>query len=130
MAGGNEIRRDFPGRGVLDIWDTNSWKLIREIEANEYEIRPILHLPKEDLVLSVDLHPPKVGHLTSYKTVINGYSIKTGERLLSYDTQLAASDYCTAAIYLEGLNAICIGDHHGKISFFSVAEILKQKKQP
>jgi WD40 repeat protein len=130
FAGGNEIRKEYLGRGVLAIWDTESWKLIHEIEVDEYIVQPILNLPTEGIVLSIDcLRTPEKDSNVLFKTLINGYSIKTGVRVLSYDTQLAKDGWCTAAIYMEDINAICIGGADGIISFFSVEEILKHKKQ-
>ena len=118
------------GNGVLDIWDTESWKLLREIEVNEWEIRPVLDIQNENVVLSVDsLRKPEKGDRELFKTLINGYSIKTGERLLSYDTNLPKNGWCTSTLYIEDINAICIGGADGKISFFSVDEIMKLKKQ-
>jgi WD40 repeat protein len=128
FAGGCEMRKGTWGRAVLHIWDTAAWKLIREIEVDEYELTPVLYIPKYDLVLSVDLVHD--GEPVRYKTLINGYSIKTGEKLISYDTNLPKTGFCNVTIYLKDLNAICIGGNDGKISFFSVAEVLKQKKQP
>ncbi len=82
------------------------------------------------MVLSVDsLRTPNKGERDLFKTLINGYSIKTGERILSYDTDLSKYGWCTSALYIEDINAICIGGADGKISFFSVDEIMKLKKQ-
>ena len=130
FANGNEVRNVVWGNGVLDIWDTESWKLLREIEVNEWEIRPVLDIQNENVVLSVDsLRKPEKGDRELFKTLINGYSIKTGERLLSYDTNLPKNGWCTSTLYIEDINAICIGGADGKISFFSVDEIMKLKKQ-
>jgi len=129
FGGGNEVRKEYLGRGVLDIWDTKSWKLVREIEVDDYGVQPILEIPKEDIVLSVDsLRSPVGENNIQFRTFINGYSIKTGDRVVSFDTQLAKDGWCTSAIYIEDMHAICIGGAEGKISFFSVGEILKHKK--
>jgi WD40 repeat protein len=128
FGGGNEVRKGHYGRGVLDIWDTQSWKLVREIEVDECEVRPVVDLPKEDMVLTVDsLRTPEEGTNIRFRTFVNGYSIKTGERVVSFDTQLAKTGWCTSALHMEDIDAICIGGDDGKISFFPVAEILKHR---
>ena len=130
FANGNEVRNVVWGNGVLDIWDTESWKLLREIEVKEWKIRQVVEISNENIVLTVDsLRTPKIGDRDLFKTLINGYSIKTGERLLSYDTNLAPNGWCTSTLYMEDINAICIGGADGKISFFSVDEVMKLKKQ-
>jgi len=128
FGGGNEVRKDYLGRGVLDIWDTKSWKLIREIEVDDFEVRPVLDLPEEDMVLSVDsLRTPTAGNNIQFKTFINGYSIRTGERIVSFETGLARDGWCTSALYLDDMGTICIGGADGRISFFAVEEVLKHK---
>jgi hypothetical protein len=128
IAGGNELRKGYLGRGVLDIWETTGWTFVREIEMDENEVRPVWYFPKEDIILSVDNLQVDPMDKTRVKTFINGYAIKTGERVVSYDTKLPLKDWCTAAIYLEDFDAVCIGGATGKISFFSVSEIMKQKR--
>ena len=54
FANGNEVRNVVWGNGVLDIWDTESWKLLREIEVKEWEICPVLEIQNQGMVLSVD----------------------------------------------------------------------------
>jgi WD40 repeat protein len=125
-GGGNEVRKVRLGRGVLDVWDTHTWKFIREIEVDSERVIPILDLPQQDMVLTVENLRTPEGRNTA-KTLVNGYSIKTGARMVSFDTQLAKNGWCTAALFLPDMNAICIGGNDGKVSFFSVQEILKHK---
>ena len=130
FAGGDEVTDKFPGRSVLEIWDTGTWKRLHRIMIDKHKVIPILYIPKDDILLTVDLvRPPEEGYLSRFKTLINGYSVKTGEQVLSYDTELGIKESCHSAIYIEDLNAICIGGNRGKISFYSVAEVLKHKKK-
>ncbi len=104
------------------------------------DLLPVLDFPEKDLLISVDNLKlreeknddnrdlrEKDGYFT--RVFINGYSIKTGKRVISYDTKFYSlrEGYCSAGLYIEDYNAICVGTSKGKISFFSVEEVLKHR---
>jgi WD40 repeat protein len=129
FGGGNEIRKKYLGRGVLDIWDLQLGKLIQEIEVDDYEVLPIYYCTQRELVVTIDsLHAPEDGYNQRYRTFINGYSIKLGKRAFSFDTNLKRNGWCTSAIYMEDIGVICIGGADGTISFFSLTDILNKEK--
>lgn len=122
FAGGN--RETYLGPSVLCIWETETGRMVGEQEVGSYECRPVLAL--EDLVLNINTRrTPDRGDYV-YRSTIEGYSLRTGKRVISFDPKLGDSS-CKSAVYIESLGAICVGGDDGSITFFSLADILRSK---
>lgn len=121
----------YYGRSMLQIWDTDSWKLLHTIEGGECELRPVIDLPKGQAILCVATYRRPAPKNTSgddflYSTVIVAYSIKTGKKVAAFDTGLPPDGCCSAVCYMEDYDAICIGGMDGNLTFFSVEEVMKK----
>lgn len=127
FGSGNEVRKGYLGRGTLDIWDTRSWKHIRTIEVDEFRVRPVTYLPDREMVLTVDTLKRSLPDRNTYHTSINGYPIKTGKRLISFNTEKSKVGYCSSALYLEDRSVVCIANSEGQIHLFKLSEVLKHK---
>ena len=127
IANGTVIENNRPRR-LLTVWDTETWKLIREIRFEKLCKDVVSAFTIGDVVLTVNsnLVDENKNDGRLFKTEITAYAIKSGECVLKYDTDLATDNAAFSAIYIEDLNAICMGTAKGFVYLVAVPEMRKK----
>ena len=130
ICSGTELRNGVYDKNVLGVWNTKNWQRLYESKTQGDAIVAIETVLNNKILLVIEAVrlPEEEDLALTFKSTINGYSISTGKQLLSYDTGFSKDTWCQSAVFMEDINAICIGTNDGQLIFYSVSEIMKKIK--
>jgi WD40 repeat protein len=91
-------------RLLVEARSTSTWKQQWKFEPGLTNFTPIAYVASRRMYLARERKETKVG----YRTILSGFDIDTGRRVMQYDTGLDDKKWPYRAIYLEKMDSVAL----------------------